>query len=138
MGAIPRASRVSRYQTPRLGDPRRPSFLQGRGAASIVAAMAGPHRDIAVPSAPDAELPHERAGRRGSPLLDRLVCRALLAWCTLVAAVPATALAQALATPREPRVSRTYPVFVGYLFMFLMIAIIIGISLMPSKRAHQD
>lgn len=62
----------------------------------------------------------------------------LAAFSTLLVVAPATVLAQASAAPPEPRVSKVYPVFVGYLFMFLMIAVIVGISLMPSKRAHQD
>ena len=54
-------------------------------------------------------------------------------------AVPTIAVAQQVtAAPPEPKVTRTYPVFVGYMFMFLFIVIIIGISLMPSKRAHTD
>lgn len=67
----------------------------------------------------------------------RLAMHAVVA-ATLLA-LPTIALAQQVtAAPPEPRVTRTYPVFVGYIFMFLFIVIIVGVSLMPSKRAHQD
>lgn len=38
----------------------------------------------------------------------------------------------------QPRLNKKYPVWVGYLVIFLMIVGIMGVSLMPSKRSHQD
>lgn len=55
----------------------------------------------------------------------------------LTAALPAVCLAQAAAPP-APELNRNEPVWVGYAFMFLLTAAVIAISLMPSKRSHQD
>jgi len=44
---------------------------------------------------------------------------------------------QAVAAP-TPQLSKKYPAWVGYLAIFVMIAGIIPLSLMPSKRTHQD
>jgi hypothetical protein len=38
----------------------------------------------------------------------------------------------------QPKLPKDYPVWVGYLVVFLMVAAIMGASLMPSKRSHQD
>jgi hypothetical protein len=38
----------------------------------------------------------------------------------------------------QPKLPKDYPVWVGYLVVFLMVAVIMGASLMPSKRSHQD
>lgn len=52
-------------------------------------------------------------------------------------AAPAIALAQAVPPP-EPRVTRTYPVWLGYAIGAVLVGIIVLVSLMPSKRAHTD
>lgn len=49
----------------------------------------------------------------------------------------AAALAQAAAPP-QPALNRTTPVWIGYLIMFIMLAALVSVSLMPSKRSHQD
>jgi hypothetical protein len=49
-----------------------------------------------------------------------------------------TASVLAQSAPPEPRVTRTYPVWVGYGIGAVLIVIIVLVSLMPSKRAHQD
>lgn len=38
----------------------------------------------------------------------------------------------------QPTVKNLYPVWVGYIVIGLMIAAVMGVSLMPSKRSHQD
>ena len=50
---------------------------------------------------------------------------------------PEIAVAQDSAPP-QPQVSKTAPVWLGYAAMFLTLALLVGVSLMPSKRAHQD
>ncbi len=62
---------------------------------------------------------------------------------TLVAAVSmggvtTSAAAQTTSAAPEPRVSRLYPVWVGYALTAVLGLGILGVSLMPSKRAHQD
>ncbi len=56
-----------------------------------------------------------------------------------VAAVvaPVVALAQGSAPP-QPALSRSAPAWIGFFFMFVLLAIVLGVSLMPSKRGHQD
>ena len=49
--------------------------------------------------------------------------------------------AQPIAPPSaapQPIINKEYPVWVGYLVMLLMTVAVMGISLMPSKRSHQD
>lgn len=50
----------------------------------------------------------------------------------------ASSSAQTTSAAPEPRVSRLYPVWVGYALTALLGLGILGVSLMPSKRAHQD
>jgi len=56
---------------------------------------------------------------------------AAIAW-----AGPAVALAQD--NPDPPGLSKTPAPWVGYIVMFLLLAGVVGVSLMPSKRGHQD
>ncbi len=37
-----------------------------------------------------------------------------------------------------PVLQRQSPVWVGYLVMFLLMTMVVVVSLMPSKRSHQD
>ncbi len=55
-----------------------------------------------------------------------------------VAAVvaPVVALGQDSAPP-QPMIKGT-PVWIGFLFMIILLTIVLGVSLMPSKRGHQD
>jgi len=50
---------------------------------------------------------------------------------------PVVALAQGSAPP-QPALSRSAPVWIGFLFMVILLTIVLGVSLMPSKRGHQD
>jgi hypothetical protein len=63
--------------------------------------------------------------------------RALLAGATSLG-VSATAMAQQAQAAPQPSLSKMPPVWLGLLVIFLMLAIVITISLMPSKRGHQD
>lgn len=56
----------------------------------------------------------------------------------LTAPLIITAATLAQNVPPDPRVTRTYPVWIGYAIGALLIVIILLLSLMPSKRAHQD
>ena len=38
----------------------------------------------------------------------------------------------------EPTLSRSSKVWMGYAVMFVLAAVVIAVSLMPSKRSHQD
>jgi hypothetical protein len=48
----------------------------------------------------------------------------------------AAALAQTPAPP--PNLRNAPPVWAGYLLMAVLMVIVVGISLLPSKRSHQD
>jgi len=49
-----------------------------------------------------------------------------------------SASAWAQSVPPEPRITRTYPVWIGYGIGAVLVVMIVLVSLMPSKRAHQD
>lgn len=62
---------------------------------------------------------------------------------TLVAtAAPAliagAAAAQTALTPPAPDLNREQSPLLGYGLMFVLTAVVVGISLLPSKRGHQD
>jgi len=38
----------------------------------------------------------------------------------------------------QPNVRKQYPVWLGFVVIFVIIAAIMGVSLIPSKRSHQD
>lgn len=48
---------------------------------------------------------------------------------------PAMSLAQSAPQPTARKVP---PVWLGYLVIFVLLAIVLGVSMMPSKRGHQD
>jgi hypothetical protein len=52
--------------------------------------------------------------------------------------VSAAALAQQAQAAPQPSLSKLPPVWLGLLVMFLMLVLVISVSLMPSKRGHQD
>ncbi len=59
---------------------------------------------------------------------------------TLAAAAvlaPVTALAQDAAPP-QPTLTRSAPPWVGFLFMVVLLTVVLGVSLLPTKRGHQD
>jgi hypothetical protein len=62
---------------------------------------------------------------------------ALFALCAAAVLVPAAAFAQESAPP-APTLSRTLPPWVGYIVMIILLSLVMGVSLMPSKRGHQD
>ena len=59
-----------------------------------------------------------------------------LAIVALVALWPAVALAQAAAPP--PALRRTPAPWIGMMIMAVLLALVLTVSLMPSKRSHQD
>jgi hypothetical protein len=70
--------------------------------------------------------------------VHRLLSKALPATFAVAAVLaPVTALAQNAAPP-QPNLSRYAPPWVGFFFMVVLLAIVLGVSLLPSKRGHQD
>ena len=68
--------------------------------------------------------------------LARVLTRALVLAIPLF--LSAAAWAQEGAAPRAPTLGRSQPVWVGFAFMFLMLAAVVAVNIMPSKRSHQD
>ncbi len=54
----------------------------------------------------------------------------------MVLAVLAPAVAQAQSTDQV--LQRAPPVWLGYLVIFVLLVVVLAVSLMPSKRGHQD
>ena len=54
----------------------------------------------------------------------------------LVALWPAIAMAQTAAPP--PALRRAPPTWLGLLIMVVLLGLVLAVSLMPSKRSHQD
>jgi hypothetical protein len=70
-------------------------------------------------------------------LVKRFFARISMVGVVSMAALwPAIALAQSAAP--SPKLQKVPPVWLGYLVMFLLLAVVLAISLMPSKRGHQD
>jgi hypothetical protein len=63
------------------------------------------------------------------------VSRATLAAMTLLA--PAVARAQDNVPP-SPTLSRVPKPWIGFAVIFLLVVLVLGVSLIPSKRGHQD
>lgn len=59
------------------------------------------------------------------------------AWLLAVLS-PAVAFAQRTSTPEQPSLRNTPQAWLGYLIIVVLLAIVMAISLMPSKRGHQD
>jgi len=58
---------------------------------------------------------------------------------SLLAAAAVLAPVTTLATPPQPSpLQSSAPPWVGFFFMGLLLALVLGVSLMPSKRGHQD
>jgi FtsH-binding integral membrane protein len=68
-------------------------------------------------------------------ILSASVSRATVMAAALLA--PVVAWAQDNAPP-SPTLSRTPKPWMGFVVMFLLLALVLGVSLMPSKRGHQD
>ena len=63
-----------------------------------------------------------------------MLSKSLLAVAAVV--TPATALAN---VPPQPNpMQSAAPPWVGFFFMGVLLAMVLGVSLMPSKRGHQD
>ncbi len=71
--------------------------------------------------------------RRPRLIIARLGC-ALMALAGALA--PTVAWAQDVVP--QPELRRAPQVWVGYFFMVLLAAAVMGVSLLPSKRGHQD
>jgi hypothetical protein len=66
----------------------------------------------------------------------RITTLTLHALAVLAATLPVShALAQAAPTPS---VTRTPETWIGYAIVFGLFVIVVAVSLMPSKRSHQD
>jgi hypothetical protein len=70
----------------------------------------------------------------------RIARASALRWTMVMATLltlvwPAVCMAQAAPAPT---LNKTPKVWVGYLFIFVFLVITLGVSLMPSKRSHQD
>jgi hypothetical protein len=61
-----------------------------------------------------------------------------LGGAVMLAGVPAPAVAWAQDVVPQPELRRAPQVWVGYFFMVLLAAAVMGVSLLPSKRGHQD
>lgn len=61
-----------------------------------------------------------------------------LAAFTVILTVPASVWAQQATPAPQPSLKKFPAPWIGMAFMFLMAAIVVVISLMPSKRSHQD
>ncbi|MHC5113064.1 MAG: hypothetical protein ACYTGP_01390 [Planctomycetota bacterium] len=51
---------------------------------------------------------------------------------------PAIAMAQDPTAPPSPSLKRYAPEWIGYLVIAVLLILVIAVSLMPSKRGHQD
>jgi len=60
----------------------------------------------------------------------------IVLWSVATLAAPAAAFAQA--APESPSLKRHPPAWLGYAVMFILIIVVMSISLLPSKRSHQD
>ena len=62
----------------------------------------------------------------------------LLSLYVTVVTLVAPAVAWAQTAPPEPGLRRTAAPWVGYLVIFVLLAVVLAVSLIPSKRGHQD
>jgi membrane protease YdiL (CAAX protease family) len=70
--------------------------------------------------------------------LKHLLWRAMTATWLLALLGPAVAFAQRASTPEQPSLRNAPKPWLGYLIMVVLLAIVMVVSLMPSKRGHQD
>lgn len=54
------------------------------------------------------------------------------------AVLAATSLASAAAAAPQPQLQRAASPLIGFALIFFMLVVVVSISLMPSKRGHQD
>ena len=67
----------------------------------------------------------------------RLSAAAMLLFATF-APVIAWAQEQTKNAPPQPRLLKSSPPWLGMAVMFVLLALVIAVSIMPSKRSHQD
>lgn len=60
----------------------------------------------------------------------------VMMWLAMALIGSDSALAQA--TPDSPTIRQSPPVWWGYAILFLLLVVVLAVSLMPSKRGHQD
>jgi len=63
--------------------------------------------------------------------------RRIVQFLVAAAVVLTPAVAHASAPP-QPALQRVAPAWIGFLFIFLLVSVVLAVSLMPSKRSHQD
>ena len=85
-----------------------------------------------LPAAPDSGYPH--------PIMKHVLNATRWLACTgmLLAAEVATAMPAGFAPPQPANNKNTPAVWVGILVMLVIVGVILTISLMPSRRSHQD
>jgi hypothetical protein len=83
-------------------------------------------------------MPDQTSDRRGTRgrLVGAMTRAALAALAACIAHAPA--LASAIGAPPPPALRRSAPVWLGYLIIFALLAMVVIVSLIPSKRGHQD
>lgn len=68
-----------------------------------------------------------------------LLARTRVFWGMLAALlVCAAAQAQEVLPAPQPSLQKSPPAWLGLLVIFIMLVFVIGVSLMPSRRGHQD
>ncbi len=58
------------------------------------------------------------------------------ALCAIAAA--AGVWAQEGSAPPQPNLTKSAPAWLGFMVMVILLALVLGVSLLPSKRGHQD
>ena len=57
---------------------------------------------------------------------------------TLCSPLFTSIVSAAMTSPPEPNLRKTLAAWMGFMLMFLFFGVVIGISLISSKRGHQD
>jgi hypothetical protein len=70
--------------------------------------------------------------------LHRLAAAAMTLGVHAAAASGAPAAGGEGVAPPMPTLSAGKPVWLGFAVMFVLVAIVVAVSIMPSKRSHQD
>ncbi len=62
----------------------------------------------------------------------------VLAPALFAIATATAAWAQDGNAPPQPNLNKSVPAWLGFLVMVILLALVLGVSLLPSKRGHQD